>query len=433
MLTEHLLQHLSPWRAAPSWVVALSGGLDSCVLLHALSTLARQHPLPPLRAIHIHHGLQAAADSWPDHCHRLCQALEVPLTVQRVQVRPGASLEQAARDARYAALEAALGIDEVLLTGQHQDDQAETLLLRLMRGAGVRGASAMAWQRSLGAGTLCRPLLTISRQALLAYAQDHALGWVEDPSNADTRHGRNYMRHQVMPALHARWPTAAANLARSAGHFAEALGLLEELAAVDLAAASTPGAFPWLPLPSLALAPVQAMSEARQRNALRAWLAPLTRLPDTDHWAGWVAFRDAAQDATPIWALTDGSLCRGAGRAWWLAGPWLHVPPSPSTWEDLSQPLHLPANGMLRWHGDRPAGSVQVRYRQGGEQLLLPGRGSRDLKRLLNEAGVPGFLRGRLPLLFVGQQLIAVANVPGLNATCGQLHWQPPTNDRCLR
>jgi tRNA(Ile)-lysidine synthase len=433
ILTEHLLQRLDSWRAAPSWVLALSGGLDSCVLLHALATLASQHSLPPLRAVHVHHGLQSAADGWPDHCQQLCDALRVPLAVLHVQVQPSASLEQAARDARYAALSAALSAGEVLLTGQHQDDQAETLLLRLMRGAGVRGAAAMAEQRALGAGRLCRPLLSVSRQALLAYAQANGLEWVEDPSNADTRHGRNYMRHQVLPSLQARWPAASANLARSAGHFAEALGLLEALATEDLAEASTPGAFAWLPLPSLALAPLQALSEARQRNALQAWLAPLTRLPDTDHWAGWVAFREATRDAAPLWALTDGTLCRGAGRAWWLAGPWLQEPPPPPAWADLARPLHLPGNGTLTWEGGLPSERAQVRYRQGGERLQLPGRGNRDLKRLLNEAGVPGFLRGRLPLLFVEGQLLAVANLPGLSSTCGQLHWRPPTNDRCLR
>ena len=432
-LADHLLQRLAPWREAPGWVVALSGGLDSSALLHALAALARHHPLPPLRAIHVHHGLQGIADTWPAHCQQLCEALKVPLTVTRVQVKPGASLEQAARDARYGAFAKALDPGEVMLTGQHRDDQAETLLLRLLRGAGVRGAAAMAWQRPLGAGLLCRPLLSVSRQALLAYAQEAGLGWIEDPSNADPRHARNYLRHEVVPQLQARWPAAVANLARSAGHFAEALALLDELATEDLAPAREQAPFSWLPLPSLALAPLRALSEPRQRNALQAWLAPLGRLPDTDHWAGWASLRDAAVDASPLWHLTDGVVCRAGERIWWLAAAWQRMPPAPPAWARLAEPLQLPGNGELHWRGPVPAGKVEVRYRQGGESLRLPGRGTRDLKRLLNEAAVPGFVRGRLPLLWVEGELVAVANLAQLSKIAGELRWRPPTNDRCLR
>jgi tRNA(Ile)-lysidine synthase len=155
-LAQHLIARLAPWQGATGWTVALSGGLDSTVLLHALATLSREHSLPPLRALHVHHGLQAAAQGWPDHCARLCAQLGIPFEAVSVQVAPGASLEQAARQARYAALGSALGEHELLLTGHHQDDQAETLLLRLMRGAGVRGAAAMPRHRSLGQGSaLC--------------------------------------------------------------------------------------------------------------------------------------------------------------------------------------------------------------------------------------------------------------------------------------
>ena len=430
---EHLLTRLRPWRDSPAWVVALSGGLDSSALLYALASLSREHQLPPLRAIHVHHGLQPAADSWPAHCERLCRSLGVPLHIARVQVAPGGSVEQAAREARYAALGRALGAGDVLITGQHRDDQAETLLLRLLRGAGVRGAAAMPVQRPLGAGLLVRPLLDISREAMLAYARGVGLDWVEDPSNADARYSRNYLRQQIMGPLQARWPAACANLARSAAHFAEAVTLLDELALEDLATAQAGAPLPWLPLPSLALAPLRGLSEARQRNAIRAWLAPLGRQPDTDHWAGWAALRDAAPDAAPIWALADGALYRAGDRAWWLAGPWLHTSPPPPVWALPGQALDLPGNGQAFWRGPVPAGTFEVRYREGGERLALAGRGSRDLKRLLNEAGMPGFVRGRLPLLFLDGQLVAVANLPRLRVLEGELCWRPPTIDRCLR
>lgn len=152
-LTAKLLQTLAPWRDAPAWQIAYSGGLDSTVLLHLLADLAKTQPLPPLQAIHVHHGLQAAADAWPAHCQAVCDAAGVPLRVMRVQVPSGASLERAARDARYQAFAEAIGPGELLLTGQHRDDQAETLLFRLLRGAGVRGLTGMPAQRSLGGGT----------------------------------------------------------------------------------------------------------------------------------------------------------------------------------------------------------------------------------------------------------------------------------------
>ena len=217
-LSIQLLQALKPWRNAKAWHVALSGGLDSTVLLHLLVQLRQIHSLPPLAAVHVHHGLQVAADAWPAHCQALCDALSVPLQVFRVQVQAGASLERAARDARYQAFVAVTQAQEVLLTGQHRDDQAETVLFRLLRGTGVSGLAGMPHQRTLGEGHLCRPLLDVSRAELEVYARAHALTWVEDPSNTQTDFSRNYLRHEVFPALTKRWPQATASMARSAAH-----------------------------------------------------------------------------------------------------------------------------------------------------------------------------------------------------------------------
>ena len=430
---DPLLHTLAPWRDAPAWHVAFSGGLDSTVLLHALASLAKHHRLPPVYAIHVHHGLQAAADAWPAHCQAICQAVGVPLHVEYVQVGHQASLEEAARHARYAAFEQRLAAGELLLTAQHRDDQAETLLFRLLRGAGVRGLAGMAQQRRLGKGLLLRPLLGVPRAGLLAYANAHGLQWIEDPSNSDMQFARNYLRQQVFPLLAGRWPQAAANMARTAGHLGEALGLLEELAAQDLAGASPGAGLEWLQLPALRLQPLLALSAARQRNALQAWLAPLTRLPDSQHWAGWASLRDAGADANPRWVLGDGEMRRAGGQLWWLAGDWLQPPEGVLAWADVSRPLPLPGNGTLQWHGQAVHGQVQVRYRQGGESLCIAGRGQRDLKRLLNESGLPPFVRQRLPLLFVDGQLQAVANLSGMGAASGQLKWLPPTSDQRLR
>ena len=431
-LPAKLLQALVPWRNASAWHIAFSGGLDSTVLLHLL---ANAKDLPPLSAIHIHHGLQAAADAWPAHCQSVCDALGVPLRIMRVHVQPGASLERAARDARYQAFAEVTGAGEVLLTGQHRDDQAETLLFRLLRGAGVRGLAAMPAHRPLAGGHLVRPLLDVSRIELEAYAHEHRLQWIEDPSNADPRFSRNYLRHRVFPTLIERWPQALTSLARTAEHLSEAQALLEELAGMDLQGADQPSPFPWLPLPSLVLAPLRELSDARQRNALRHWLTPLTRLPDSDHWASWYSLRDAKGDAQPLWRLADGELHRCAERIWWVPTAWSEFSDATVSWPTLKKPLELPGNGRLEFVGEAPEGSLEVRYRQGGEIIEVPGRGRRDLKRLLNECGVPGFVRGRLPLLYRDEQLLAVPTLAGLwpNPTGdGQLHWMPQTCDQGL-
>lgn len=431
-LPAKLLLNLKPWRNATTWRIAFSGGLDSTVLLHLLVHLAKTESLPTLSAIHVHHGLQAAADAWPDHCQSVCDAQGVSLQVVRVQVQPGASIERAARDARYAAFIEATQANEVLMTAQHRDDQAETLLFRLLRGAGVRGLSGMPSERPLGRGHLLRPLLNVTRAELEAYATEHQLSWIEDPSNQDHQFSRNYLRHQVFPVLTARWPQAVATMARSAAHLSEAQGLLDELAQIDLAHASTASDFDWLGLPSLELALLEKLSDARQRNALSHWLKPLTTLPDSDHWSGWENVRDATGDARPLWRLAAGELHRAGGRLWWLSGGWLRTPPSPVSWAEPSVSLVLPDNGVLTLTGQIPDGLLHIRYREGGEVMNLPGRGHRDLKRLLNESGVPGFVRGRLPLLYRGEQLLAVANLRGLDGNAKDrwnLHWQPPHED----
>jgi tRNA(Ile)-lysidine synthase len=318
-LPTRLLLSLEPWRNARTWRIAFSGGLDSTVLLHLLAHLAKTQSLPALSAIHVHHGLQVAADAWPQHCQSVCDALGIALQIVRVKVQAGASLEQAAREARYAAFGDVTLADDLLLTGQHRDDQAETLLFRLLRGAGVRGLSGMPIQRPMGQGRLVRPLLDVTRAELEAYAKAHQLSWIEDPSNQDRQFSRNYLRHQVMPLLTSRWPQAQASMARSAAHLREAQGLLDELAQIDLAQAATPSEFEWLGLPSLELAPLMKLSVARQRNLLSHWLEPQTRLPDTDHWSGCTDLINATQDASPVWRLADGELHRSGGRLWWLS------------------------------------------------------------------------------------------------------------------
>ena len=254
--------------------VALSGGVDSTALLAALAGI---HPRPPnLRALHVNHGLRPAAREWAQHCRTLAHHLRVPLKVLTTQVTrpPGASLEAAARDARYALLATALNPGEVLLLAHHADDQLETVLLQLLRGSGLPGLSAMPASAPFARGLAIRPLLSRPRDELEAWVRAQRLTWIEDDSNADESLNRNYLRRRVLPLLQARWPGAATAVARSARHVAEAQALLDRLARADLERASYGE--------SLSAKALRALPADRLNNALRFWIARTgLRLPDT--------------------------------------------------------------------------------------------------------------------------------------------------------
>src|SRR6185437_7672790 len=245
--------------------VALSGGLDSSVLLTALATPQRARPR--LRAIHIDHGLHPNSRLWSAHCRSLARQLKVPLRVLATKVTRGSgeSLEAAARTARYALLEAHLAPGEVLLTAHHADDQLETVLLQLFRGSGVAGISAMPEITAFGRGFLARPLLGYSRSQLEEWARARNLAWVEDDTNADERLDRNYLRRRVLPLLRARWPGIASSVGRSARHAAQAQQLLDEVARRDIQRATDGDC--------VAASVLRALAPERRRNALRFWIA----------------------------------------------------------------------------------------------------------------------------------------------------------------
>ena len=211
--------------------VAFSGGVDSHVLLHSLAVL-RQHCFFELRAVHIHHGLNPKAGDWQSHCESVCRDLEVELITHRLDLSSShENIEARARDLRYDFFASLLEENDCLLTGHHQDDQAETVLLQLLRGAGPKGLSAMPASSVLGKGSLLRPFLNISRDELLSYAAEHQLSWIDDDSNHNTRFSRNFFRQEIMPLLKQRWPSAAETIVRSAKHCAETEKLLEEFIA----------------------------------------------------------------------------------------------------------------------------------------------------------------------------------------------------------
>ena len=232
-LIDDALANTSPGHGV--WV-ALSGGLDSALLLSLAAEACRRHPRS-LRALHVHHGLQAANDDFERHCRWLCSRLGVPLFVERVHVdsHAGEGVEAAARRARYAAFARRIRPAERLWLAQHQDDQAETFMLAALRGSGPAGLAGMPRRREFEGIILERPLRDVARRTLEAEAHRRGLVWVEDPTNAERQFDRNYLRHEVLSALEARWPHAQASLARSAELAGEAAGLLDELADLDLA------------------------------------------------------------------------------------------------------------------------------------------------------------------------------------------------------
>ncbi|SDT93263.1 tRNA lysidine(34) synthetase TilS [Halopseudomonas salegens] len=408
---EALLAALGPVRQAPALWLALSGGADSMALLQALGDVREQ--LPPLKAIHIHHGLHADADKWAAVCNRACAERGIPFHCQRITLTADSNIEQAARDARYQVFARLLGADEVMLLAQHQDDQVETLSLRLLRGTGLRGLAGMPQRRPLGCGELFRPLLNYRRADLQHWLRTRNLTWVEDPANSDPRFARSWLRHQALPMLTRKWPQAPGSLLRLAGHAAEANQLLDELAAEDEAAVRSVSTDPWLrSFAALDLAGVQRLTPPRQRNVLRYWLLQYgCRLPDQRHLQGLQAQLLSAQDRQPHWQLPDARLEISRGSIWLL--PASGIPAGEAEpLLDQAQMRLAAGNGRLHQSSARDSlpwpGDWQLRYRQGGELVQLPGRPQKSLKALLQEAQLPAWLRPAIPLIYCDGQLVSI-------------------------
>lgn len=413
--------------------VALSGGMDSAVLLHYLATSNR---FSALRALHVNHQLSLNADAWQRHCEAQCQSLQVPLQTIRIDVRSqlgaaGEGLENEARKLRYNAFSEHLGNKELLLLAHHADDQYETLVLRLMRGAGVSGLASIPSQRSLGRGELLRPFLNIAREELAAYAKDNQLQWVEDESNRDVQYDRNYCRHEILPLLENRWPGYRSSLSKSMQLLQESDELNQALAKIDISDVITDQK------EALKLAGLRKLSESRLRNVLRFWLLEL-------------GFRDVGWNA--LNAVADGIKSPSSGHKKLLTTKEfsvlthdenLHVLPAsieflgePVNWQLSAGNCDLRNNGYLEIV-PVPSGQglgidraklqqVLVKYRQGGEELQLPGRPNKSLKKLFQEYKLAPWLRARVPLLYVGDTL---AFVPGIGVA--QAFAAEPGADKC--
>ncbi|MGI8561082.1 MAG: tRNA lysidine(34) synthetase TilS [Luteimonas sp.] len=376
--------------------VGYSGGLDSSVLLHLLCTAPAWRGR--VQAVHVHHGLHADADAWAAHCRRVCDAMEVPLRMVRVEVHRGADvgLEAAARAARHEAFSSVMATGDVLALAHHRDDQGETFLLRGLRASGVDGLGAMRPWRAFGAGWLWRPLLALPRERLLAHAREHGLAWIEDAGNHDLAQDRNFLRHRVLPLLRERWPGCAGALARSAALSAEAADLLsaEDAAALSAVRGEQPR--------TLVIERLKSLPASRRARVLRLWVADCGLPPLTTSGVDTIetSLLDARPDAEAEFAWQGTILRSWRGR--------LHVEarrtPLPQAWRaawDGCAPLALPSGGELRLQGieafDAP---VSVHARTGGERIRLPGRShSHALKHVLQDLGVPPWIREHMPLL----------------------------------
>ncbi len=395
--------------------MALSGGVDSVALLLALGALP---PPLPLRAVHVNHHLNPNASLWERHCRGLCRGLGVPLAVRHatIDARSGESLEALARDARYGLLASALRPGELLVTAHHLDDQFETVMLQLLRGAGAAGLAAMPGLTRFGPGWLGRPLLDVPRATLEDWARSAGAQWVDDDSNVDQRFDRNYLRHRVSPVLRERWPAAARTVARGAAHLGEALEVLAEVASRDLAALRRGSAVDGRALAALPL--------ARQRLALRAWLAERgAATPDAATLERIRGLTDTVRaDAAPVLRWPGGELRRYRSRLY--AGPptTAGVPAAVASWR-WRRRRRLPLGdglGVLVIRRD-PRGeldparlpeSLSVRFRAGGEKIAdRVGGPRRSLKETLRAAGVLPWMRSRLPLVCDGDSLVAVPGI----------------------
>lgn len=416
--TALLKDNLTPFLDTKVLWVAYSGGCDSHALLYSLVALRSEITSdfkPQIKAIHINHGLSPLANAWEEHCRKTCEQLDVPYLAISVNAKKKkSSPEEAARYARYAEWRKLLQKDEVLLLAHHQDDQAETVLIQLLRGSGVKGLAAMPLQQSFSQGLLCRPMLNFLREEIYSYAVEHGLNWIDDPSNFDTDFDRNFLRHEVVPLLETHWPALKKTLSRSATHQAEADKLLTELAEQD-----------WLSVRNnkqIKIDSLMKLDEARQRNVLRYWLATICKLtlPDTNHLQRILSeVLTANEDAQPevIWRGGDVRRFQGV-----LYAQEKHIEENNEQildWPDIGQPLVLNNIGtriMAKSSGGVGLSQakllntkVSVRYRQGGESCRPVGRGqTHQLKKLFQEWQIPPWLRTSIPLVYVDGELAAV-------------------------
>jgi tRNA(Ile)-lysidine synthase len=423
----------------PHLYVGYSGGVDSHVLLHLCAALPQFKD--KITAVYVHHGLQVEADMWAAHCGQTANALGLGFRLLRVHAHPqtGESPEAAARNARYGALKALLAKDDALLIAQHREDQLETVLLQLFRGGGLRGLAGMPEAMAFGAGVLLRPLLAVAKQAIDHYARQHALVWVEDPSNQSTDYDRNFLRNDIVPLLKTRWPALDKTVARSALHCAEAGQIIADVAqSVAAGVVDTDN--------HLTISALLAFSAVEQKLIVRHWFGrlglPMPSAGFMDELFKTVIYARAS--ANP--QLHKGGCCirRYQDKLYGYKGRPAVKKPESLVWRHPENEILLPDGSLLQRHPARSgipivlwqAAKVTIRFRAGGEKIALPNRtGSHSLKNLFQEAAIPPWQRDWVPLLYFDGRLVAVADLwlsselqSSAGVLCYRLQWlkSPP-------
>jgi len=394
--------------------IAYSGGVDSHVLLHLCALYRHDYQL---HAVYIHHGLQEVAESWGLHCQATAEQLQIDFSMLRVNAHPapGQSPEEAARNARYQALQALLGNGDVLLLAQHREDQLETVLLQLFRGAGLPGLSGMPAQCQFGKGQMYRPLLDNSKQAILDYAHAQNLHWVEDPTNQQNDYDRNYLRNVILPSLKQRWPASAKTVSRSAQHCAEAQSILTELAQELLNHVLRTEDN------TLTINTLLSFTQQKQHLIVRQWFKYLgLKMPPQSLLSRIFTEVIAAKtQSDPALTLAEHSVRRYHGQLYCV--PTFAVfDMSEKQWPRGQSVLTI-SNQMSITAKDAQTGInaeqwqntlVTVRFRSGGETIRLPGRqGHHTLKKLYQEAGIPPWQRTAMPLIYLDDKLAAVGDL----------------------
>jgi len=411
-------------------VVAFSGGLDSHVLLHLLviSSKAKKakKAKAEITALHINHNVSSNSKKWAKHCQQICKKLDVKYIDKDVKVKSNHgkhSPEEILRNLRYEAFAELLPKGGCLLTAHHANDQAETLLLQLFRGAGPKGLAGIPVKTKFAKGWLIRPLLNCTRAELLQYAKQHRLKWIEDESNADLKFDRNFVRHQLLPKIGKRWPGVIKALNRSANNCAEADQLLGVLAADDLKEAIDPvtTSFPRASSGNLSstktinIKKLKKLPLIRQKNLIRFWLSELgLGLPSEAKLQEIMSsVIDSRYDATPVVSWKGGEIRRFRNELYAMLPLAAHD--NKQVLLFTGKILHLPSGlGDLKIKITKPnidPKKIKICFRQGGEKISLKGRkGTHDLKKLMQEWNIPPWQRDRIPLIYYDEKIIAVVD-----------------------
>ncbi len=387
--------------------VGLSGGLDSTVLLHSLAKIPEL--FSKLKAIHIHHGLNENASLWEEHCKQFCEQLSIPLIVRHVTIDNSANIEERAREARFDAFSLELAQNDLIILAHHCDDQAETLLLNLFRGAGINGLAAMPKIKKFGLGAIARPFLDHSRKTLSDYAVKHKLLFVDDPSNQDPAFSRNYLRNNIMPLLQEKWPKVVSNLVRTTNLCQEAKANLYTLAELDCSS---------LLGNTLNISSILSFEPQRISNILRAWLHNNEVRPPSFKVLSRIINEViyASVDATPLVEWGNVAV-RRYKMTLYLDKSNLSCSLKPRSWEKFPDPLQLDLNSnnssflhaKIADKGLQVAegSNLEVRFREGGE-IFYWRKQQKDLKKLFQQWSIPPWLRDSIPLLYINDELAAV-------------------------